>query len=491
MRLSAYLPLTAIVILAAMLRLCSLGREDLWSDEVYQLRVSEQSLSDIVGHYRPGLDLAAATRDQAPLSNIVSHFFVSEHDTEWWIRLPSTVFSTLGVVLLFVAARRLTGPRTALAAAFLLAINPLDVWYAQEARWYAQWSALCTLSWIFLFVALDRPVRWPWLAYAATVAAGVYTFILTPLVIAAQFLYVLHCDRRHRHHEGFRSMSYALAGAVLLCLPVATVVLSELGHGSGTPRPLLLSVLPYTFYAYSVGLSYGPSVFELHALPSPLTILATWPSIAFIALVWGGIFLLGIRNLYARGTVLAPLLWVVSAPALLFVVAAVSDVAYNVRYTIPALPAFAIIVAAGIQAIDTRWQRIAVAAAVLVFSAMSLQNHYGDPRYDRPHVREALAALTSDDQRQSQVLALGQIDLPVQYYGGRKGFTVETRCSAYTSASATAVDRLPPDPLWVLVGQDYGHSAPKCLSELLVRYRITRRRNVPGVELWRLEPKRT
>ena len=43
----------ALVVAALALRLYRLGHEDLWIDEVFQLRVSAQPLGDIVANYRP------------------------------------------------------------------------------------------------------------------------------------------------------------------------------------------------------------------------------------------------------------------------------------------------------------------------------------------------------------------------------------------------------------------------------------------------------
>src|SRR4029078_12855033 len=57
---------------------------------------------------------------------------------EWAARLPSALASLLGVPLVFVLARNLGLPvRGASAPAIRLALAPLDLWYAREARMYA------------------------------------------------------------------------------------------------------------------------------------------------------------------------------------------------------------------------------------------------------------------------------------------------------------------------------------------------------------------
>jgi uncharacterized membrane protein len=50
------------------------------------------------------------------------------------IRLPSVLVSMTGLVLLYFLARRLFNQQVALFAVALLALAPIDLWYAQEAR---------------------------------------------------------------------------------------------------------------------------------------------------------------------------------------------------------------------------------------------------------------------------------------------------------------------------------------------------------------------
>jgi hypothetical protein len=56
----------------------------------------------------------------------------SRHES--WIRLPSVFSSMVSLALTFALARRLAGRRAALTAVSLLAVAPLSIWYAQEAR---------------------------------------------------------------------------------------------------------------------------------------------------------------------------------------------------------------------------------------------------------------------------------------------------------------------------------------------------------------------
>lgn len=69
--------------------------------------------------------------------------------------LPSALCSILGVALVWQVGRKLGGEKVGVAAAALLAVAPLDVWYAQEGRMYA---AVLTAS---LALAFFSPIGLP------------------------------------------------------------------------------------------------------------------------------------------------------------------------------------------------------------------------------------------------------------------------------------------------------------------------------------------
>jgi Dolichyl-phosphate-mannose-protein mannosyltransferase len=122
----------AILGVAAVFRLGFLTRDSLWLDEVYSVRLaSDHTAADIwAGH----LD-----DRHPPLFYVVLRGALTTAGTaEWTARLPSALASLLGVPLLFVLARNLgLTVRGATAAAILMAVAPLDIWYAREARMYA------------------------------------------------------------------------------------------------------------------------------------------------------------------------------------------------------------------------------------------------------------------------------------------------------------------------------------------------------------------
>jgi len=400
--------------------------------------------------------------------------------------LPSAVFGLLGILFVYLIATRLTSPSTALLAAFLLAVNPLDVWYGQEARWYAQWTAMSTLSWILLLRVMDQPTFRRWGAYATAVVLNCYTFVLTPLVVIVQALAILVYARTHARQQLLRQFATTAIVAVLACLPVLFVVAQELGTRTGTPRPFTLSALPYTFYAYSVGLTYGPSVFELHSVDGLIDVLRRHLEILPAFLLFSLLTLKGVVALWREGNRgRLVVCWFLGTPVLLFALNGVSGVAYNVRYTLASLPAYIIVLASALISIKSiRW-RLGASIALLIFVGISLVNNYGDWRYDRPHVRNAIIQALEHETTLPAFATCGQVSLAVNHYARRAGLDVAEVCHGSHGV------QLPSDttaPLWLLVGRDYNNAASECLDSLSDRYRVAARSSVPGVELWRLIP---
>jgi len=157
--------------------------------------------------------------------------------TEFWLRLPSAIFAALGAVAVFALGKRLGGWATALIAAMFFILNPLQLYYAQQARSYSMEVFFTTASWYALVAAIETPIapgrpaerderwgrlvasRW-WILYVAMVTLSAYAQLFTALMLAAQVV------------------SFGLA----LLLP-ATVIGAWREQAKRAQRPFMLSVL--------------------------------------------------------------------------------------------------------------------------------------------------------------------------------------------------------------------------------------------------------
>ncbi|MEH2319720.1 glycosyltransferase family 39 protein [Nostoc sp.] len=77
----------------------------------------------------------------------------------------------------------------------LVAVSPVHVVYAQEARAYSLWIVTILISSIALLRAMRLKTKVSWCIYAATLSLGFYTHIFFTLVAFAQGIYVIAIER--------------------------------------------------------------------------------------------------------------------------------------------------------------------------------------------------------------------------------------------------------------------------------------------------------
>lgn len=108
-------------------------------------------------------------------------------------RLVAAIFGMLALPCAYWLGIELFDRRrrdVALVMVAMLALSPVHVLYAQEAREYSLWTMAILLSSAVLVVAL-RSGRWQWwLLYALTAALGLYSFTLFMFVQVAHAMYI-------------------------------------------------------------------------------------------------------------------------------------------------------------------------------------------------------------------------------------------------------------------------------------------------------------
>jgi len=120
-----------------------------------------------------------------------------------------------------------------LAGAALVALNPFQVYYAQEARMYAMlalWAVVSTWA-LVAWCAEER--GWSWIVYVLAATAGLYTHYAFPFVLLAQnvgvgmgWLAVWRTQGANR-----RLLTWAAAQAALVAL--FALAADRLGAGDG------------------------------------------------------------------------------------------------------------------------------------------------------------------------------------------------------------------------------------------------------------------
>ena len=254
-----------MIVLGIVLRFTNVAHKPYWHDEVF-------TTVRVVGYTGPEIEAAvlaepvvtAAELQQfqmlAPdrgwddtLKSLATHpehpplFYLLERG---WIglagtsptamRLLSVGFSLAALPLMYGFVLVLFNDSWAAGiATALLAVSPVQLLYAQEAREYSLWSCTVLLSSGLLLRALRQTgVRaiqrgyaqaswrrsWDvWVLYSVSLALSFYTTVLSSLVVAAQGVYVLVAGSKRQ----WLRFGLSLAGAIALFSPWLWVVVQQ------------------------------------------------------------------------------------------------------------------------------------------------------------------------------------------------------------------------------------------------------------------------
>jgi mannosyltransferase len=221
--LPAWWPLAALTILAAILRLTTLGEQSFWYDEAFTpVHVLHSSLTAT-------LRSVVHTENTPPLWYILAWADARVLGTgEYALRLPSALAGIATIPVAWAIGRELTARRTtAVAMAAFVAVNPLFVWYSQEARAYALFVLFAALAMLCFLRALHGPTRGRMAMFALSGSLALLShyfavFLLIPMIL---WLVWAYADR-------LRAVLPALATLVLVGLALTPLVSAQGGHGT-------------------------------------------------------------------------------------------------------------------------------------------------------------------------------------------------------------------------------------------------------------------
>ncbi len=357
--------------------------------------------------------------------------------SEWALRWLSAAAATVAVALAARLAAALRPHATAREdvrdwtpfwAALLLALHPLLVYYAQEARMYTLLLAFCLAAGVALAPALQGAISWRrWLLYALWATLALYTHYFAGFVIGAlalawlwpgQGLRVLDANEWSRQRLRFAA---AHGLAALAFAPWAVIMLRRLGDDSSywQGRLKLGEALSETAARFVGG----------ETLPEAAALL---PALVVLALTTAGALLLWRRAPQRRLALRVGALW------LLVPVSAVLALAwftpkFNVRYVFAALPGLLLIWAQLADALvhragaagdgasrRWRWQQalgLLTIAGLLGIFVWSTSNWFTQPRYAKAQWRQLTEFLRPRLQEGESVFLVSGHAWPVwEYY---------------------------------------------------------------------------
>jgi mannosyltransferase len=176
-----------LCLLALALRLWGLGDAALWVDESFTWWDYRHAVDQIVG---------ARLNVHPPAYGLLMHVWMPlAGEGEYALRLPAALLSVLAVPALWRLGRRLGGAPTGALSALLVAIAPLGLGFAREARMYGPLAAQAALVLLLADRVARRPSRGRWAGLLAATIAALLTHYTAVAAWAAAGLRTLPAPR--------------------------------------------------------------------------------------------------------------------------------------------------------------------------------------------------------------------------------------------------------------------------------------------------------
>lgn len=277
--------------------------------------------------------------------------------SEFAVRLPSVFFGVLTVYITFLIGKKLVSKNLGLIAALLLSVNPLHIYYSQEARMYAL-AALAVAVNIFLLVKIIKGEK---VSLIFLIVSNLFVLLsdyIAYFIFPAQLIFLLF----YRKKEIIKKWFMALAGALAFYVVWLPVFLRQLDVGASASANLPtwkfvvggfdFKTIPLTVVKFIIGrVSLANKVIYAAVLLPVISL--------FIYLIWRG--LRGSDNLSKK----LFLAWLIVPPLVATIISVFIPV-YSYFRVLYVLPAFLFLVANGILSFKEKLKYIFLSVVVLV-----------------------------------------------------------------------------------------------------------------------------
>jgi mannosyltransferase len=367
-RSRAFWIVAGLTVLAAGLRFATLGVQAYHHDEIV---TASRILRDGFGH---AMEAVGFSESAPPLYYALAWVWTQFTGTgEFGLRSLSAVAGVATVPVAYLLGAELRGKRTGIAAAALVAVNPMLLWYSQEARGYALLVLLTSLSLLYFLRALDggdvpgvnRPYRWStpgtsgsrrdlvlW-GVASALALATHYFAIFP--IALEGLWLL----RRRGREALAGLWVVLLAGLALA-PLAIHQMS-LRHAEWIGERSLGHRLWESGASFAVGETGDIIARPETVLPAVVPLLAILAALLLLAARGDRAERRAARRMLAIAavTVAVPLLLALIAPGKDYVLA---------RNLLPALVPLLVAVAIGVTLRGVRRGGVAIVSLLVAYS---------------------------------------------------------------------------------------------------------------------------
>lgn len=393
--------LTLAAVLAAFaIRVWTLGAQSFWFDEGWSWHLASMPLSAMV-------DTTAGDRSPVLYYALLHGWIAATGLSEFAQRYLSTCADLVALAGAAALARKIGGPSAGVAAAWLYAIHPGAVWYAQETRMYAQVAALCTLSTLCLWRWRDHSSQRALLASAALLAAAIHSHYYAVFVLPGHALFALTASLgRPGALRKLGAWCMSALGVVAVVVPWLLYARRGFGYNDGFKFPL--NTVDGRLLEWLRWFANGGLAIEIAAWQWPLLGVAFGLTLGMLAAARRGRDALGLLAL-----LVTPLLAATIAVRLFFPYSSV----FHARYLIYVAPIAVVALTAALPR-GTRQNALMPFVGLLCGALVwipALTRYLREPALQRDDtraaVRHVIEALEPDD-----VVIMSRDNFAVTYY---------------------------------------------------------------------------
>ncbi|MDO8691203.1 MAG: glycosyltransferase family 39 protein, partial [Dehalococcoidia bacterium] len=399
-----------LTLLAFFLRAYRIDWQSLWVDENFTVILSAKDLASITqitsGDVHP------------PLYYYLVHFWLQlTGQSEFSLRFLSLVFSLLFVPLVFKLGSQLVNRRVGIIAAFLGAIGPFQVYYAQEARMYSLMVMLSLLSTYAMarvagFGTISTQsvdglwrVRSRWATVIVSSALLLYVHYFGALVLLFQSSVILLARIRQRGLV----IRWCLSQVAVLALfsPWIPVMMRTYVTNDEEWRRFIpfLPMFQDTMVSLSLGESTEQALYLALASGFFLALL-----IGIAALAW---------RKRSRPLLLFLGLYMFQPILITYAMSHSKPVFGASRYLIFVAPAFYVLVSIGLVSLRDRWRPLFVAllSCLVLASGYSLGNNYFNDSFAKDDYRALARAIEASAKPEDGLVIMNGVVFDYYYKG--------------------------------------------------------------------------
>ena len=347
---------------ALALRIYGITMHDLWFDELISNLYSYESIkvfSELSGRSLANYFVVRLAHDP---SSVFYYFVVYIYSFLFgsgeMLRFLSVVFSMLVLGVFYKLSRLFFGRKVSISALLIMALSPMQIWYAQEARVYSMATFLVLLT-VYSYVKALRTEKSFYLILfglsfiSACYASYFSVFLLLPM--AVMFIW----NRHGKNKIKWASITFLIFFSMTPLLFILGSHLSFIRSSFWLSVPSLRIVLN-TCVVFVLG--YSSAMWQIYTAPT----------------IFVGLYIYGVYSCFRSNQKNAIILFLFSLPpiALTYLISRYVIPVYLDRQLFIYSPFYYLLIAKGVLSIKRKLFRIAAMSLVMAYIVFSLMNYY-------------------------------------------------------------------------------------------------------------------